>query len=74
MDYESFFQTRLEALKDEGNYRVFADLERQVGAFPRAAHHCNDGVRDVTVWCSNDYLGMGQSQAVREAMKTAIDA
>ncbi|MEM7240487.1 MAG: 5-aminolevulinate synthase [Pseudomonadota bacterium] len=77
MDYEGFFSGRLSALKDEGNYRVFADLERRVGAFPRAARHvgegANAGTHDVTVWCSNDYLGMGQFQAVREAMKEAID-
>lgn len=78
MDYEQHFQTRLSDLKDEGNYRVFADLERHVGAFPRAARHVGTGgnasKHEVTVWCSNDYLGMGQHQAVREAMKSAIDA
>lgn len=77
MDYESFFADRLKGLKDEGNYRVFADLERQVGDFPRARRHVgegeNAGTHDVTVWCSNDYLGMGQHQAVREAMKEVID-
>ena len=82
MDYETHFQSRLSALKDEGNYRVFCDLERRVGDFPRAARHVgadhtgtggNAGTHDVTVWCSNDYLGMGQHQAVREAMKEAID-
>ena len=77
MDYERYFADRLGTLKSEGNYRVFADLERQVGDFPRAKRHVgsgdNAGVQDVTVWCSNDYLGMGQHQAVREAMKEAID-
>jgi 5-aminolevulinate synthase len=78
MNYEDHFSRRLSALKDEGNYRVFADLERQCGAFPRAARHVgsgpNAGTHDVTVWCSNDYLGMGQHEAVRRAMKDAIDA
>ena len=77
MNYEDHFQKSLQNLKSEGNYRVFADLERQVGDFPRAKRHVgsgdNAGVQDVTVWCSNDYLGMGQHQAVREAMKEAID-
>lgn len=77
MDYESFFADRLKGLKDEGNYRVFANLERQVGEYPRARRHVGEGANasthDVTVWCSNDYLGMGQHQAVREAMKDAID-
>ncbi|MEM8841916.1 MAG: 5-aminolevulinate synthase [Pseudomonadota bacterium] len=78
MNYQAHFRKRLENLRDEGNYRVFADLERRVGDFPVATRHVGDGgkstTRDVTVWCSNDYLGMGQHQAVREAMKEAIDA
>ena len=78
MDYERFFIDRLNGLKDEGNYRVFANLERQVGDYPRARRHvgegANAGTHDVTVWCSNDYLGMGQHQAVREAMKEAVDS
>ena len=78
MNYEDHFRAQLGSLRDEGNYRVFADLERRVGEFPRATRHVgtggNAGTHDVTVWCSNDYLGMGQHQAVREAMKDAIDA
>ena len=73
MNYEKFFAERVSDLHAEGNYRVFADLERKAGAFPRAASHTGDGVDEVTVWCSNDYLGMGQNQAVRAAMKEAID-
>ncbi len=74
MDYQKFFAKGIDALKDEGNYRVFADLERQVGDFPRALSHSADGdVDEVTVWCSNDYLGMGQHPEVRAAMKNAID-
>ena len=72
MDFDALFQTQLDALKSEGNYRVFAELERRCGAFPRAANHARDGVREVTVWCSNDYLGMGQHPAVMEAMCEAV--
>ena len=73
MDYEKFFAGKIGALKDEGNYRVFADLERKAGNFPNAVSHRNGDTTDVTVWCSNDYLGMGQHPDVLEAMKTAID-
>jgi 5-aminolevulinate synthase len=73
MDYETFFSRQIDALKREGRYRVFADLERRVGAFPKATHHTEAGERDVTVWCSNDYLGMGQHPAVIAAMHEALD-
>jgi 5-aminolevulinate synthase len=71
MDYQQFFRTRLDALRAEGRYRVFADLERRAGAFPRAYDHRLNA--EVTVWCSNDYLGMGQHPLVLEAMHEAID-
>ena len=75
MDYEAFFAGHLRRLHDEGRYRVFAELERIVGAFPRARlHREGQAPRDVTVWCSNDYLAMGQHPAVVEAMRQAIDA
>ena len=73
MDFEAYFKSELDELHREGRYRVFADLERHRGSFPKATRHTADGPRDVTVWCSNDYLGMGQHPAVIEAMKNAID-
>ncbi len=73
MDYELFFKDRLEGLKSEGRYRVFADLKRQRGAFPKATFHNGTDVKDVTVWCSNDYLGMGQHPVVVAAMHEALD-
>ncbi|MEM8556071.1 MAG: 5-aminolevulinate synthase [Pseudomonadota bacterium] len=74
MDYDALFTEQLDALKAEGNYRIFAELERRCGEFPRAGNHCADGVGEVTVWCSNDYLGMGQHPKVLNAMKDTIDA
>ncbi|HCD83828.1 MAG TPA: 5-aminolevulinate synthase [Agrobacterium sp.] len=74
MDFEAFFTAELQSLHSEGRYRVFADIERQQGNFPRATRYNANGERkDVTVWCSNDYLGMGQNPKVIEAMKAAID-
>ena len=74
MDYQSFFQTELTALKDDGRYRIFAELERRAGAFPRARHHVEGNINDVTVWCSNDYLGMGQHPSVLAAMHETLDS
>ena len=70
MNFESFFNSRLDALKESGEYRTFADLKRE-GAFPYAYHQSED--RDVTVWCSNDYLGMGQNPQVLDAMRKALE-
>ncbi|MBN2631043.1 MAG: 5-aminolevulinate synthase [Rhodobacteraceae bacterium] len=74
MDFDAHFKSRLETLKAEGNYRVFADLERRCGNFPRADNHKNGARRDVTVWCSNDYLGMGQHPDVVNAMVEAVQS
>ncbi|ETX14984.1 5-aminolevulinate synthase [Roseivivax halodurans JCM 10272] len=68
MDYDAMFKGALEALKKEGNYRIFAELEREAGAFPKAISHAAATPEEVTVWCSNDYLGMGQHPAVIDAM------
>jgi len=73
MDYNGFFRDRLEDLRNEGNYRIFAELERRAGNFPRAKQYREDGEAEVTVWCSNDYLGMGQHPDVIGAMKEALE-
>lgn len=73
MNYETFFRKQIDGLQREGNYRVFADLERHAGHFPRATHYKERGDAPVTVWCSNDYLGMGQHPLVIGAMHEALD-
>jgi 5-aminolevulinate synthase len=73
MDFDSLFRPQLDTLRGEGNYRIFADLERRCGAFPEARLRGRGDPRPVTVWCSNDYLGMGQHPAVLAAMHAALD-
>ena len=75
MDYTAAFEAAVAQVRDEGRYRVFANLKRHNGQFPRATWIRDDGTeQDVTVWCSNDYLGQGQNPVVLKAMHDAIDA
>ena len=71
--YASHFESAVAALKQEGRYRVFADLKRIQGRFPQATFTGPGGEREVTVWCSNDYIGQGQNPVVLEAMHKALD-
>jgi 5-aminolevulinate synthase len=73
VDYQAAFREAVERVRAEGRYRVFADLKRVRGQFPRATWKSPHGERDVVVWCSNDYLGQGQNPVVLDAMKGAID-
>ncbi len=74
IDYNKHYQTCVEAVKSEGRYRVFANLERKAGDFPRAIYRPKDGeARDVTIWCNNDYLGMGQHPKIIAAAREALE-
>lgn len=72
MNYQEFFKSSLDILRESGEYRVFANLERHNRSFPKATSRAND-TKEVTIWCSNDYLGMGQHPDVLNAMHAAID-
>jgi len=73
MNYEALFAAQLNSLREEGRYRIFADLERHAGNYPKATHYQCGRCTPVTIWCSNDYLGMGQHPVVLAAMHEAID-
>ncbi|HAK64221.1 MAG TPA: 5-aminolevulinate synthase [Alphaproteobacteria bacterium] len=73
MNYDKIFSQALGKLKSEGRYRVFADISRRRGDFPYAIHHTDGVEREIVVWCSNDYLGMGQNPEVIEAMEQALE-
>jgi 5-aminolevulinate synthase len=73
MDFEAFFDEKLGALQSEGNYRVFANLQRHKNNYPNATWRKDGEVRSVKIWCSNDYLGMGQHPYVITAMQAALD-
>ena len=72
INYSEIFKNSLDKLKSEGNYRVFADLEKLAGNFPQALNYKDNSVSEVTVWCSNDYLGMSQNQDVLDSMTNAL--
>jgi 5-aminolevulinate synthase len=74
MDYDRFFKDAVDKIRQEGRYRVFADLARECGRFPHARYFDTDGQpREVTIWCSNDYLGMGQHPVVVKAATEALE-
>jgi 5-aminolevulinate synthase len=73
MDYNRTFDLAVDEVRKEGRYRVFADVKRVQGAFPNARLRTQDGLRDIVIWCSNDYLGQGQHPRVMAAMHNALD-
>ncbi len=73
VNYEHVFEQAIQNLKSENRYRVFTELGRHAGEFPRATQHTENGTNEVIIWCSNDYLGMGQNPKVLAAMKEAVD-
>ena len=73
MDYNDIFKSKLNKLKGESRYRAFVELERRAGCHPYAQWNSPDGPKDVVIWCSNDYLGMGQNPKVIKAITSALD-
>ena len=75
MNYDKALDAAIDRLHDEGRYRTFIDIERKKGQFPHAVWNKPDGTtQDITVWCGNDYLGMGQHPVVLAAMHEALEA
>lgn len=74
MNYAQIFGDAVAAIKAEGRYRLFQDIARKRGTFPKATHYGKDGAKEIVVWCSNDYLGMGQNDKVLAAMHEALDS
>ena len=74
MNYDKFFINALDVLKEEGRYRVFNDIKRISGKFPNAVYFSGDQEKKVVVWCSNDYLGMGQNKYVIEEKEGFLEA
>jgi len=75
VNYRAAFEKAVDTVREEGRYRIFRDIRRKAGQFPRATWFKDDNTQqDITVWCSNDYLGMGQNPCVVEAVKSAVDA
>ena len=73
INYLEYFKKNLKNLKEDGNYRIFADLEKLAGNFPKALNYKENSVSEVIVWCSNDYLGMSQNKIVLESMTQALN-
>jgi 5-aminolevulinate synthase len=73
MNYEAFFKENLETLKNEGRYRTFANIVRRVGDFPKADLITPTGPKEITIWCGNDYLGMGQHPSVLNETKRVLE-
>ncbi len=73
MDYSAFFAQKLDMLHKEGNYRYFKHLEKKIGEYPKVLWHSEEGIKEITIWCSNDYMVMGQHPDVMQAAKNAID-
>ena len=73
INIDNLVEQALDKIRTEGHYRVFIELERACGRFPKAKMYSNGSEKDVTIWCSNDYLGMGQHPSVLTAMHEALD-
>lgn len=73
MDFETYFQGELANVREEGRYRIFTEIERHCGRFPHATRYVDETTHPITVWCSNDYLGMGQHPLVLDAMHAVLD-